>query len=200
MNRGHAGFSLIELLIGMAFLALFAAMVQSTCSALLRGVRVLEVASEAQESARLGVQLIVADARDAGFAPGGTLPDGIRRAGRGVLAIARDLNGDGDVDDPQERVAYTYAPDRHALLRAQGDAPPQPLLDGLDEAGLVLTYLDRNGVLLDAGSGELAADQRARIRRVTVRLGVALSNPDPALRAPLRAEERATATVRNAVL
>jgi prepilin-type N-terminal cleavage/methylation domain-containing protein len=200
MRTDRRGFSLIELLVGMAFLAVFAAVVQSACTALLRGVRVLESASEAQETARLGVQLIVADAREAGFAPGGRLDDGVRRASRTVLGIARDLNGDGDVDDAQERVTYSYAADRRALLRAQGDAAPQPLIDGLDDDGLALSYVDTQGMTLDPGSTELDAGQRARIRRIGVRVRIALPSPDPASRTPLRAEESATATLRNAGL
>lgn len=200
MTVSRSGFSLVELLVGMAFLALFTAMVQTTCTALLRGVRVLEVASEAQETARLGVQLILADAREAGFAPGGPLHDGIRRAGHTILGIARDLNGDGDVDDAQEQVTYSYAPDRRALLRAQGDAAPQPLIDGLDDDGLVLTYVDAQGTPLDPGTAELDAGQRARIRRIGVRVRIALPSPEPASRVPLRVEEGATATLRNAGL
>ncbi len=197
MRIDDGGFSLIELVIGIAFFALFAAMVQSACTALRRGVRVLEVASEAQETTRLAVQLIVADAREAGF---GQLPDRISRAGRTVLGIARDLNGDGDVDDPQERVTYSCAADRGALLRAQGDAAPQPLVDGLDADGLALTFIDAHGVALDPGSAELDPDQRRRIRRIGVRVRVALPSPDPSSRAPLRVEETATATLRNAGL
>jgi hypothetical protein len=200
MIADRAGFSFVEVLVGMVFLALFALLVHQFCTALLRGVRVLEVASEAQETARLGVQLIVADAREAGFAPGGPLADGIRRASRTALAIARDLNGDGDVNDAQERVSYEYLPDRRALLRAQGDAPAQPLLDGLDDDGLELTYLSGDGMPLDPGSGELDAGQRARIRRIALHLRIALPSPDPASAVPLRAEQRATATLRNAAL
>jgi type II secretory pathway component PulJ len=192
------GFSLVELLVGMVFLSLFALAVHQFCTALVRGVRVLEVASEAQEAARLGVQLIVADLREAGFSPAGPLGDGVRRAGRDVVAIARDLNGDGDVDDANEQVRYQYAPDRHTLLRAQGDAAPQPLLEELDDDGLVFTYLAADGAPLSSGGGELDAGQRARIRRVAVRLALALRHPDPAYRQPLRAEQSATAALRDA--
>ena len=200
MTRGRAGFSLVELLVGLAFVGLFGVVVHQFCAALLRGVRGLEVASEAQEAARIGVQLIVADAREAGFSPSGPLPDGIRRAGPTVLAIARDLDGDGDVEDANERVSYQYAFDRHALLRAQGDAPPQPLLGDLAEDGLTFTYLAADGALLPTSDGELDAAQRARIRRVAVRLAIAIRHPDPAFTAPLRAEQDATATLRNAEL
>lgn len=190
MNRG---FSLVELLVGMAFLAVFALVVHQSCAAWLRGVRVLEAASEAQEAARLGVQLITADAREAGFSPLGTLPNGISQAGPRVFALARDLNGDGDVDDANERVAYLYAADRHALLRAQGDAPPQPLLDDLDDDGLAFTYLAADGVPLP-GATDLDAAERARIRRIAVRLAVAVHIPGTS---PVRAEQSGTATLRN---
>jgi len=189
------GFSLVELLVGMTFLAVFTLAVHHECAALLRGSRVLEVASEAQEAARLGVQLIVADAREAGFSPLGPLTDGVRQAGPRIFAMARDLNGDGDVEDSNERVAYLYAPERRALLRAQGDAPPQPLLDSLDDDGLAFTFLDGGGAPLPAEPALDAAD-RARIRRVAVRLAVAIRNPIPGA-LPLRGEQTATATLRN---
>jgi prepilin-type N-terminal cleavage/methylation domain-containing protein len=198
MKIGRAGFSLIELLVAMLLLSAFALGVHEFCIALLRGVRVLEVASEAQEAARLGVQLIAADAREAGYSPAGPLADGVRRAGPDVFAIARDLDGDGDVDDANERVAYQYAADRHALLRAFGDAPAQPLLDDLDVDGLVFSYLDADGApLLPSSGSELDAAQRARVRRVGVRLRIAIRNPDPALSEPIRAEQSTAATLRN---
>jgi hypothetical protein len=189
---------LVELLVGLAFVSVFGLIVHQFCGAMLRGVRVLEAASEAQEAARLGVQLVVADAREAGFTPAGPLPDGVRRAGSHVFAIARDLDGDGDVADANERVAYSYVSDRRAMLRAQGDAPPQPLLDHLDEDGLAFSYLAADGTPLPTSAGELDAAQRALIRRVAVRLAIAVKNPDPAATMPLRAEQAATAVLRNA--
>jgi Tfp pilus assembly protein PilW len=197
MRSRTDGFSLVELLVGMLFLSTFALAVHQFCSTLLRGVRVLEVASEAQESARLGVQLIVAAVREAGFTPAGPLPDGVRRAAPDLLEIARDLNGDGDVDDANERVSFQYAPDTHTLLQGLGGAAPQPLLDGLDDDGLVFTYRAADGTPLVAASGELDAVQRALIRRVDVRLAIAIRNPDPAYTQPLRAAQSATATLRN---
>jgi Tfp pilus assembly protein PilW len=194
MNATRAGFSLVELLVGIVFLGLFGLAVHQFCRTMLSGVRVLEAASEAQEAARLGVQLIVADAREAGFSPQGTLADGVRRAGSEVLAIARDLNGDGDVDDASERVAYQYAADRHALLRAQGDAPPQPLLADVDDEGLVFSYLAADGTPLPASGGELDADQRSHIRAIAVRLRIAIHHP---YSGPLRVEQQAIALLRN---
>ena len=198
MMRETRGFTVVELLVAMFFLSVFTLAMHQFCAAMLRGARVLEAGSEAQESARLGVQLIVAAAREAGFSPAGALADGIRRAGPGVLEIARDLNGDGDVADANELVSFQYVPASHVLQQALGGAAPQPLLDDVDENGLAFSYLAADGTPLIGATGELDAAQRARVRRIDVRLSMAIPNPDPAYAQPLRAEASATAALRNA--
>jgi len=190
------GFTLVELLVSLLISAMFAAGVQQFARSMLRGVRVLEAAAEAQEAARLGAQLIAGDLRDAGFSPAGGLANGLRRAAIDAVAMARDLNGDGDSDDANEAVAYHWAADRGALMRAPGGAPPQPLLGDVPEGGLRLTYVGADGAPLAAG-GELDAAQRARVRQVMVRLVVEVPHPDPAFTTPLRAAQQLTVALRN---
>lgn len=190
------GFTLVELLVGLLITAVFAIGVQQFTRAMLRGVRVLEAAAEAQETARLGAQLIAGDLRDAGFSPGGALGNGLRRAAPDGVAMARDLNGDGDSDDANEATAYHYSAERGALMRSQGGAAPQPLLDAVPVGGLLLTYAGADGVPL-AAVGELDPAQRARVRQVVVRLAVEVPHPDPAFSRPLRAAHRVTVRLRN---
>jgi prepilin-type N-terminal cleavage/methylation domain-containing protein len=190
------GFTLVELLVGLLVCALFLTGVHQFARAMLRGVRVLEAAAEAQEAARLGVQLIVGDLRDAGFSPTGALGNGVRRAAPGAVAVVRDLNGDGDSDDSNEAVAYEHAADRRCLLRAPGGAPPQPLLNDVPDGGLRLAYLGADGAPL-ASAGELDEAARTRVRRVVVQLTIEIPHPDPAARRPLRVEQEATVVLRN---
>lgn len=190
------GFTLIELLVGMVVCGLFALGVHQFARSMLRGVRVLEAAAEAQEAARLGVQLIAGDLRDAGFSPAGALGNGLRRAAPDRVALVRDLNGDGDSTDSGEAVAYDYDADRRCLRRAPGSAPPQPLLDDVPEDGLRLAFLGAEGVPL-ATTGDLDAATLARVRAVVVRLAVEIPNPDPAAFRPLRVEETTTVALRN---
>ena len=190
-----AGFTLMELLISLLAFAVFAAGVHQFARTMLRGVRVLEAAAEAQEAARLGVLLIAGDLRDAGFSPTGNLGNGLRRATPEAVAIVRDLNGDGDSDDANEAVAYEFAADRRCLFRAPGGAPPQPLINDVADAGVRFSYLAADGAPL-AGD-ELDAAARSLVRRVAVRVAVAIPNPDPADSRPLRVEEQATVTLRN---
>lgn len=195
-GRDRRGFSLVELLVAICFLGLFTITVQQFARTMLRGVRVLEVASEAQEAARLGVQLVVADLREAGYSPTAALGNGVRRAAPEAVELVRDLNGDGDTDDSNERVGYQYAADRRALLRSQGAAAPQPLLNDVPAEGVLFTYLGGDGTPL-SGASELDDAQRARVRRVGVRLRLEIRHPDPAYARPIRAEQQAVASLRN---
>ncbi|HSQ00796.1 MAG TPA: prepilin-type N-terminal cleavage/methylation domain-containing protein, partial [Candidatus Dormibacteraeota bacterium] len=191
----HRGFTLVELLVGVLAFALFAVGVQQFTRTMLRGVRVLEAAAEAQEAARLGVQLIAGDLRDAGFSPTGALGNGLRRAAPDAVALVRDLNGDGDSDDANEAVAYQYAADRRCLLRAPGGAPPQPLLNDVPDGGVRFSFVGADGGAF--AGGELDPAARALVRRVVVRFVVEVANPDPADSRPLRAEQQATVVLRN---
>lgn len=198
MTARHAaplGFTLVELLLGILAFALFATGVHQFTRSMLRGVRVLEAAAEAQESARLGVQAIVGDLRDAGFSPLGTLGNGLRRAAPDAVALVRDLNGDGDSDDANEAVAYQYDRDGRRLLRAPGSAPPQPLLNDIAADGVRFTFVGADGAVL--GGAELDAATRGRVRRVAIRVAVDVPNPDPAATRPLHAEQEATVVLRN---
>ena len=196
IHRGRRGFTLVELLVSLLASALFAAGVHQFARAMLRGVRVLEAAAEAQEAARLGVQLIAGDLRDAGFSRSGALGNGLRRAAADAVALVRDLNGDGDSDDSGEAVAYGYAADRRCLLRAPGGSPPQPLIAAAPDGCLRPAPHGADGARL-GGAGELDDAARAQVRRVVVRLLVEIPNPDPAASRPLRVEHEATVVLRN---
>ncbi len=196
-GRGMHGASLVELLISVMFLGLFAIMLHQFCRTMLHGVRVLEVASEAQEAARIGIQLIVRDLRGAGFSPGGSLPNGVSQAGPDAIEIVRDLNGDGDTNDSNEMVAYSLNEEKHALMRRMGQASPQPMLNDVATDGLQFAYRSGDGAVISAGSSALDAGERARIRRIDVRLAIDAPHPDPAYRSPIRAVQTASVCLRN---
>jgi hypothetical protein len=194
--KAQRGASLVELLVAMVFLGWFAVAMSQFARGILRGTRVLEVASEAQEAARIGVQLIGRDVREAGYRPDGEPLSGVRRAAVDEIEIARDLDGDGTADDANEVVGYRLDADRRILLRSLGDAPPQPMLADVAPDGLRFTYFDASGVVLAPGLGGLDVDERARVRRVDVRLVVEIPHPDPS-RASLRRTQTASVWLRN---
>lgn len=191
------GVTLVELLLGVALLAVFLAATHHFTRSVLRGVRVLEVASEVQEAARIGVHIIERDLREAGYDPSGTLAPGIALAERDAVRILRDLNGDGNTDDTNERVTYRYSRERGALMRGLGTAPEQPMLDGVPDEGLEFRYFDAAGNAIPLRPGGLDTSERARIRRVDLRLTIEMEHPDPEIRSTIRRFQTASVHLRN---
>jgi hypothetical protein len=194
-RRGETGFSLVELLVGVTLLALFAGGLHQLARAMLRGTRVLEIAGEAQQSARIGAHLIVRELRGAGFAPAAPLRPALRVAAGDRVSMASDLNGDGDTDDANERVEYRFDAERRALMRAVGGASPQPML--MDVESLHFTYVDADGAPLPLAGGGMGAPDLERIRRVDLELVVAVGHVDSGGAAVARSRQTGTAFLRN---
>jgi prepilin-type N-terminal cleavage/methylation domain-containing protein len=167
-SSGSAGFTLLELLLSLLLTGIFAAGVQQLCLSLLRSVELLETTSRLQEAARITLTIISRDLRDAGYGLAADTP-GVRQASRDSIRIGRDLNTDGDTDDAHEQVAYWFDSDGNRLLRQQGNAPPQPMLDDLAADGLLFTYYDSTGKPISS-LNPLTAEDRAALHRVDIQL------------------------------
>jgi prepilin-type N-terminal cleavage/methylation domain-containing protein len=189
------GFSLVELLVGITLLGLFTGALHQLARGLLRSEHVLEVAAEAQQSARIGIQLIVRELRGSGFAPAAPLRPALSAASRERVNVASDLNGDGDTDDSNERVEYRFDAAKRALMRVLGGGSPQPML--MDVDSLDLTYFDVDGVAVPLPGGAVAAADLARIWRVDVQLAVEISFTDSGGAAVARNRQTGTAFLRN---
>lgn len=193
--RREQGTTLIELLVGLLFAGWFAVMLHQFSRSMLYGISTLEAASEVEESVRVALHIVTRDLRDAGFSLDGRLGNGISAArGDGVTVVA-DRNGDGDTDDPNERISYSIDAASHTLRRGTGLAPPQPFLPNLTAEGAAFHYYDAAGDLLIIDGGDDPA--RAKIQRVEITLQVELPNPDPRSRKPLRVAQTAAVALRN---
>jgi hypothetical protein len=188
---------LIELLVSLTLTTAFAAILYSFSRTLFRGAGILEMASECQEAARIGVQLITRDLRGAGFHAQGGSVEAIRFAYPDSVGVSMDLNGDGDVSDANERVAYGFDAEKRALMRTLGDGSPQPMLNDVAADGLGFSYFDESGRPLPAGETGLGDGDRAKVRRIDVRLQIESRNPDPSYSHPLRQAQTGTIWLRN---
>jgi hypothetical protein len=193
--RSHRGTTLVEILVGMAFSALFATMLHQLARSLLHGTAVLEVASEAEEAVRVALHVVTRDLRDAGFSVDGQLGNGIRYARPDGVDASADRNGDGDTDDANERIGYSTDAATRTLRRAMGLASPQPFLPNLTADGVSFRYYDAAGTLLSIDPPD--APDRSRIRRIEVTLQIELPNPDPAAAVPIRIAQSGSVALRN---
>ncbi len=191
------GSTLVELLTSTLFVTILMAMSYSFARAALVSTRVQEVRSEAQEVAVMAVDAVTRELHTAGFSAAGSPVIAIRDAGVDHLEVASDLDGDGDTDDANELIAYSYDDADHALMRATAGGSPQPMARDVPPHGVRFSYFDAAGSEVIPGTAGMALNDRRRIRRIDITVHVELANPEPTAREPLSATACGSAYLRN---
>jgi prepilin-type N-terminal cleavage/methylation domain-containing protein len=159
------GFSLVELLVSLAVLSLVLAAVLSVLRAGLGAYGWGAARVEAQQSARIALERMARELREAGYDPTGAGMPGIVVAAPALVTFARDLNRNGVIDPTSERVTFLLRAGEHVLRREAGGGA-QPIIDGVRR--LSLTYFDRAGAL---------TTDPARVASIRIEMEVGRSGP-----------------------
>jgi prepilin-type N-terminal cleavage/methylation domain-containing protein len=173
------GFTLLELLVAMAVGGLVMA---GTLSLFLAGQGAYAAGlarADATQGARVGLERMATELRQAGYDPHGAGFDAIALAEPERVILQRDLNENGVIDATRERVTYLL---RGTVLRREAGGGAQPLVDGVRR--LVLSYYDRD---------DRPTTEPARVVSIGIVLEVARAGPAPAFmgtRVRIRNERR----------
>jgi Tfp pilus assembly protein PilW len=194
-GSNQSGTSLAELLTGMLFLSIVSAMSYSFARTAFLMAQLQESKGELQEVAVATLDLLVRDVRMAGFSAIGAPLVGLRVAGPDRIEVASDLNGDGDLADENELMAYSYDATNRQLMRATGGTSPQPVARNV--SGIQFAFFDAAGAELTPAAAGLSAAQCDRVRRVDVQLSVELPQPDPLTNRTLRSTVTTSLQLRN---
>jgi type II secretory pathway component PulJ len=141
--RNEAGHSLVELLIATALLALVMA---ATLSLLQSGLGASGWGSarvEAQQAARVALERMARELREAGYDPASVGIQAVVVAEPARVVFQRDLNGNGVIDPTHERVTYVLRPGESTLRRDAGGGA-QPIAENVRR--FALAYFDARGV------------------------------------------------------
>jgi type IV pilus assembly protein PilW len=136
------GFTLAELLVTLAVTGLLLA---AAGTMLLAGQRAWALGAarvEAQQSARVALERMAKELREAGYDPTGAGLAAIVLAEPDRVAFQRDLDGDGVLDPTRERVTYLL---RGTVLRRDAGGGAQPIIEGVRR--LAIEYFDRSGAV-----------------------------------------------------
>jgi type IV pilus assembly protein PilW len=101
------GFTLIEVLIGLAIIGIVSATILSSFQSQQRSYIVQENVAAMQQNLRAGMDMMVREIRMAGYDPTGKDVAGIESAGSNVIIFSKDKNGDEDTDDSNEYITYS---------------------------------------------------------------------------------------------
>jgi prepilin-type N-terminal cleavage/methylation domain-containing protein len=164
------GFTLVELLAGLALAALLTPVAVGVVASVLRMLGGLAIRAEADDVAHLAVEAFAFDLRRAGFDPRGIAVDPLAEARPDRLTLQADLDGDGVVDaGSEETVAYACATAAQKLSRVVGT---QSLPLASDVVTCTLGYLDAGAAPIPTPATGLDAAARRRVRAVTLDLAI----------------------------
>jgi len=196
-RRGTArgGWTLIDALVSMLFLSILAAVLHSFALLSIDAVQSRQIADDLDETARIAIDFIGRDVREAGYGLHDAADRGLLRAERDEIRIGRDLDLDGALASANERVGYELDEETAQLKRQLGDAPPQPMVDRVIYGESRFRYFDADD--LEQTPAELRdAAARGRVRRVEIEISLANHDPRGLGRRPV-ARHQAIATLRN---
>ena len=191
------GTSLVELLTSTLFVSILMAMSYGFARAALISARVQEVKSEAQEATVMALDVLTRELRMAGFSAAAQPLAGLLAANAQSVEVGSDLNGDGDLNDANEDIGYSYDPQQALLMRATGGASPQPFVHGVPRGGLHFSFFDAGGAEIPVPTGGLSAGDRLRVHRIDVLLQVELTNPEARATRPLTSTVSCSVGLRN---
>jgi prepilin-type N-terminal cleavage/methylation domain-containing protein len=154
------GFSLVEVLIGIAMTGLILGAIYGVFSSANQTYFTQDSVADTQQRARIGLDLMARDIRMAGLDPMLTYSAGIEEATATKIRFTADRTMDGLLTDSNEDLTYEF--NGSSLIRYQG-AVPQPLIDNV--SALSFTYLDANGITIPT---PVSASNRANIRTVDI--------------------------------
>lgn len=161
MRRPHAGFTIVELMVALAILGIVSTAAFGIFVSLSRGYTRTNVAAESQQDLRLTIDFMVRDIRMAGLDPLKTRVFGVTTALNDSLVFTADRNLNGDLEVPDEQIAYQFA---GGTLTMNDGGTTATLCDGITD--FAFTYFDGDGAV---------TNEAEQVRSVFIR--VATENP-----------------------
>jgi type IV pilus assembly protein PilW len=166
------GFTLAELLVAMSLSLIVLGAVYSVYRVQAHTVKVQEHRMEAQEYARVALDMMVREIRNSGYFPnqtpcGGNPTNGIAAFSINSIHFVYDYTADGDCADPGEDITYTHDPVSLNISRTDGNGPTT-MTDG-NITFFEFKYFDVNGAETTVA---------ANIKRVSVLLTVRSKSTD----------------------
>jgi type IV pilus assembly protein PilW len=144
---GSGGFSLLELVVGLAIASISMLAIVGIFSTLTRSYTTQTTSANLQQAARLSLDYMTQNIRMAGFDPKRNAGAGIIEATPNRISFMLDRNSSGEIDTSEEDIAYVFDSDNNeieeVLDASTSDPIAQPFLDHVTD--LSFSYLDSNG-------------------------------------------------------
>jgi prepilin-type N-terminal cleavage/methylation domain-containing protein len=157
--RDH-GFTLLELLIGLALALVTLGAAAALCATSVKAWQQVSARGRALAAVTEALDAVARDVRLAGYDPRRRGIAGIAAADPSSITLTADLDADGTIDRrSEERVAYRRSPSSGGLLRVVG-RQSMVMLPDVPPGGFHLRYFDARGAELDPRRARTAVETR----------------------------------------
>ena len=172
MKREEKGFTLLEILVGLAVASIVLTAIYQTYLSQQKAYVVQEEVAAMQQNLRAAILMIGSELRMAGYDPSGKANAGIisiSNSGDGAYTInfTKDLNGDGVTDDADEDI--TYLLDTANGVQVLGRRNPTdsiPVAENIDALNLVFLDADNNVIAVPSTNiGDIRSIQITLVAR-----------------------------------
>jgi len=178
-TKHDAGFTIVELLIGVAIFGLFLTGIYAVLVANIKTYQSEQNSMVQTQDLRAGLSTMVWEMRMAGYdPPAGAAGAGIVTANASEMRVTMNLNaeaGDTDLNDANEDVRYAINASGHLGRETGGAGGLQPVVENV--TALAFTYFDANNAQLTFVP--LNATDRAAVRSVLVTVTSLTPDIDP---------------------
>ncbi len=140
-RRREGGFTLINLLVSMGISGIALSAVTTTFVSQSQSYDAQEQIVEMQQNARAAMDIMTREIRMAGYSPTGASLVGVHYHSD-KIHIRADITGDGDINDPNEDIKYSYDSANLSIER-DAEAGIQPIADNIQ--AFTMAYFDING-------------------------------------------------------
>lgn len=174
LKKNEQGFSLVELLIVVGISGILLIAVYNTFISQRKAITAQELITEMHQNVRAALDMMVREIRMAGYDPTGAGFFGIAANPTGSqIGVLSDPNADGDYNDSNENITYSYDSTNLIIRRKTGAAGSnQPFVENITVFSL--EYFDANGVTITNPSTNLLD-----IRQIKVTITGRTDRPDP---------------------
>jgi type IV pilus assembly protein PilW len=178
--RSKAGFTLTELLVASLIFLIVLSGIYAFFRGQLYGIKAEEARLSTVQGARVGIDFMTREIRNAGYNPSGVLGCGAVLIAQGKkIQVVSNTNENlicGTVLEPSEDVTYDYDSAEKQITR-----DGQPLVENVPADGFSLTYYRADGsqIALTGTPPSVPALDLPSIRGIAIRITPQVKHPDP---------------------
>lgn len=177
--RGQQGFTLAELLVSSLLFLIALAGIYVFFRGQLYAIKSEEARLGAVQGARVGLDFMTREIRNAGYNPVGAVGCGIVIAQGQLIRVVSNARPEDNVcggTQTSEVVTYAYDSTDKQITR-----DGQPLVENVPPAGFSLSYYRNDGtpISLSGNPPQVASTDLPSIRGISARIMTQVSHPDP---------------------